>query len=128
MKNMYLILSVLFLFTGCSEEETKQQENSIYGTWQLVERFDGGSPNPIQIIENGEILVFGQDNSYFNNSYQCNGTYNINNSIIEILAQCVSQDLIKFSYSLENNELKLTNSPSTCDEGCYDKYSKITSE
>jgi len=125
---MYLILSVFILFTGCNEEEVKQQENSLIGTWQLVERFDGGSPVPIQIIEEGEILVFGEDSSYSNNSYQCNGTYIINNSIIEISAQCVTQDLIKFSYSFENNALKLTGSPSTCDEGCYDKYIKIASE
>ena len=29
MKNMYLILSVLFLFTGCNEEETKQEDELI---------------------------------------------------------------------------------------------------
>ena len=56
MKNMYLILSVLFLFTGCNEEEAKKQEDtSIYGTWQLTQSFvvDGArteTPDPITDI------------------------------------------------------------------------------
>ena len=29
MKNMFLIMSIFFMTTGCSEEETKQQENVI---------------------------------------------------------------------------------------------------
>lgn len=29
MKNMFLILSIFFLITGCSEEKTEQQENII---------------------------------------------------------------------------------------------------
>lgn len=128
MKNIYLILSVLFLFTGCNEEETKQQENSFYGTWQLIERFDGGSPTPNQNLENGEVITFSSENLYSNNSYQCDGTYSINNSIIEISIPCITSDLIKYSFSIENNELKLTSSPSTCDEGCYDKYKRILSE
>jgi hypothetical protein len=128
MKNMFLLLSILFFITGCSEEKTEQQNNSIYGTWQLIERFDGGSPTPNQIVENGEIIVFSSDNSYSNNTYQCDGNYNINNSIIEISVLCITTDLIKYSFSIENNELKLTSFPSTCDEGCYDKYKRILSE
>ena len=128
MKNMILILSMFFLITGCSEKETKQQETSIYGTWQLIERFDGGSPTPNQNIENGEIITFSSDNLYLNNSYQCDGNYSINNSIIEISVSCITAELIKYSFSIENNELKLTPFPSTCDEGCYDKYKRILSE
>jgi hypothetical protein len=36
MKNMFLILSIFFMTTRCSEEETKQQENLIYGNWKLT--------------------------------------------------------------------------------------------
>jgi hypothetical protein len=128
MKNMYLILTTFFLFTGCSEEKSKQQENSIYGTWKLIERFDGGSPIPIQTVENGEILILGNNGSYSNSSYSDNGTFILNNSIIEISIPNVTQDLIKFTYGLENNELTLSSYPSNCDEGCYDKYIKLTSE
>jgi len=128
MKNMFLILSIFFFITGCSEEETKSQENSIYGTWQLIERFDGGSPNPNQTIQNGEIITFSSQNIYSNDSYQCNGTYNFNNSILEISASCITADLLKYTFTIENSELKLTAYPTTCDEGCYDKYIRISSE
>ena len=44
---MVLILIMLFLYTGCNEEEKKQKENSIYGTWQLIEIYQsGGGSNP----------------------------------------------------------------------------------
>lgn len=128
MKNMFLILVIFFFITSCSEEETKQQENYIYGTWQLIERFDGGSLTPIQAIENGEILILDKDGNYSNTSYSDSGTFNLNNSIIEISIPSVTQDLIKFTYGLGNNELTLSSYPSTCDEGCYDKYIRLTSE
>ena len=44
MKNMFLILSIFLFITGCSEEETKQQENSIYGQWNLIKYEPGLSP------------------------------------------------------------------------------------
>ncbi len=59
MKNMILILSMFFLFTGC-EKKTKLQETSIYGTWQLIERFDGGSPKPIQAVQSGKTINFSR--------------------------------------------------------------------
>ncbi|QTE21513.1 hypothetical protein [Polaribacter cellanae] len=71
MKNMFLILSIFFLITGCSnEEETKQQENSIYGTWKLtsfVNRLtnnvlvdsDFSNSNRITIIFNRELNFTG---------------------------------------------------------------------
>lgn len=129
MKNMILILSMFFLFSGCDQEkQTEPQENSIYGTWQLIERIDGGSPIPNQNVENGEIIIFSIDNIYLKNLYQCDDNYSINNSIIEISVSCITIDLIKYSLNVENNELKLTPFPSTCDEGRYDKYKRILSE
>lgn len=128
MKNMFLILSIFLFITGCSEKEIKQQETSIYGTWQLIERFDGGSPNPIQTVVDGETVIFSKDSSYSNSSYPDNGTFIINNSIIEISIPNVTQDLMKFTYGVNNSELTLSSYPSTCDEGCYEKYIKLTSE
>jgi len=48
MKNMFLILITLLFTTGCSEEKTKQQENSIYGTWKLTS-FVNQSTNAVLI-------------------------------------------------------------------------------
>ena len=69
MKTMILILSMLFLVTGCNEEKVnEQQENSIYGTWQLVEAwyFDIANPNNTNWgrVSNGYKLTFNKDLSY----------------------------------------------------------------
>lgn len=124
MKNMFLILSILFLITGCSEEEAKQQESSIYGTWQLTKR-QHVLPSSIQIIENGEIITFTSSGSFNSDSYLCEGSYVIiDDFIIEVSFQC--RDEISFSYSSENNELILRRAFGF--EGGYDEYEKISSE
>ena len=126
---MFLLFTFFFFASSCGEEkQPEQQENSIYGTWQLTERFEGGSLIPRQSVENGEIIIFSKNNSYSGSSFQCDGTYNINNEIIEIMIPCTTMDTIKYAYFLENSDLKLMPYPSTCDEGCYDKYKKISSE
>lgn len=75
MRHTHFLLAIFFFIKGCSKEEIDlqvdkqpleeieqitnhlviikqqteehqvQQEDSILGTWQLFERFDGGSPN-----------------------------------------------------------------------------------
>jgi hypothetical protein len=42
MKKMFLILSIFFLITGCSEEKTEQQENIITENAALYYYFDAG--------------------------------------------------------------------------------------
>ncbi|MBC6427091.1 MAG: hypothetical protein GDA51_11655 [Ekhidna sp.] len=51
---------MLLFVTGCGEDEPKQQLDtiSIFGTWQLVEKYDGGSLRPKQPVENGYLLSF----------------------------------------------------------------------
>jgi len=67
---MYLILSIFFFITGCSEKETKQQEKSIYGTWKLASFVnqstnnilidsDFSNSNQITIIFNRELNFTG---------------------------------------------------------------------
>lgn len=125
-----LILVITTSFTSCNknEENNINPENSIIGTWQLIERFDGGSPTPIQNIENGEIIEFNLDLTYSNNTFSCDGSYIINNSNIDILVPCISSDNLTYTFSFENKYLLMTSIPSTCDEGCYDKYKRLNSE
>ena len=124
MKNMYLILSIFFIISSCSDEQTEQQENSIYGTWQLTKR-QHVLPSSIQIIENGEIITFTSSGSFNSDSYLCEGSYDIiSDSIIEVSFQC--RDEISFSYTRENNSLILRRAFGF--EGGYDEYEKISSE
>jgi hypothetical protein len=125
MKKMIILFSLLLTLSSCSEDDKEQvQENSIIGSWQLIERFDGGSPNPIQEVQNGKIISFNSEMIYTDNSIDCDGIYSLENSIINIDIPCLD---ITFSYnfSFENEFLLLTDNPSNCDEGCYDKYKKI---
>jgi hypothetical protein len=72
MKNMYLILSVLFLFTGCNEEKTEQQENSIYGTWKLTSFINQSTNNVLvesDFSNSNEItIIFNQDLNFTGNT------------------------------------------------------------
>ena len=49
---MSLILTILFMFTGCNKEEVKQQENLILGQWSLIKFEPGFSPT-----ENFSVMV-----------------------------------------------------------------------
>lgn len=124
MKTMYLILTMFLFITGCNEEEAKQQENSIYGTWQLTKR-QHVLPSSMQIIENGEIITFTSDGSFNSDSYLCEGSFDIiDNSMVKVSFQC--RDEISFLYSSENNNLILRRAFGF--EGGYDEYEKISSE
>ena len=142
MKNMYLILTMFFLFTGCGQEEPKQQldTNSIYGTWQLVEQFYYNIIDPESTwtkVSNGEIIVFYKNNMYYSSTantcssdppisgYFKTGTTDKNYNFIAISLSCTEGTFnIKEGYTFENNYLIL--SPiDVCDEGCSYKYKKI---
>ena len=69
---MVLILTTFFFITGCNEENTKpieeakQQENSIYGTWQVKELWSGvgdGSYN-VTKFSNGYTMTFRENNTF----------------------------------------------------------------
>jgi len=123
------VITTLLMSCNKNDENNINSEKSIIGTWQLIERFDGGSPTPIQNIENGEIIVFNPDLTYSNNTFSCDGSYIINNSnIIEILVPCISSDNLTYTFSFENGYLLMTSTPLACDEGCYDKYKRLNSE
>ncbi|TJY33888.1 lipocalin family protein [Pontimicrobium aquaticum] len=130
MKNILIITAVLFLFSSCTKNDSQENyDNDIYGTWQLIERFDGGSPNPNQPVENGDVITFNLDGAFANSSYNCDGNYQINNSIVEINMPCVTSNALEFSFSFDDvGNLLMTSYPNTCVEGCYDKYLKVITE
>lgn len=141
MKTMILILSILLLTTGCSEDETVQQENSILGTWQLIEtKFnDANGAGRWEPFEIGRIIIFNQDLSYESEIYptDCGGinssTYRIQNeseiNVVEITITCVNPNMVfestdSFSFD-ENSNLILIPIEPECPEGCAFKYEKV---
>ena len=142
MKNIFFILSIFFFFIGCSEEETKQQENSIYGSWRLAKRTANnanGSPNNWENVNNGFILKFEESLRFKSNeSTICQnnlneGMFSIstieNEDNIEIsIDNCNSSPndsfIRVFYYSFNENDLILIPKDPACDEGCAFLYIK----
>ena len=141
---MFLILSIFLFITGCNEEETKQQENSIYGTWQLVEQWLGNvgdSSVNWTSVDNGYTMSLMRNNSFSSTEFtvcqnsENNGNFTLNQNtstnLIEISFNCNSTNnqLIRtYSYSLEDENLILSPYSNPCDEGCSYKFKKITIE
>ncbi|MDB9873772.1 hypothetical protein OAC97_00745 [Flavobacteriaceae bacterium] len=128
MKTITLILITTFVAMGCNKSENVEQNSTnskLIGQWQLIERFDGGSPIPIQVIENGVTISFNTDMDYSNSNYTCGtGSYNLAEDLIKITIPCEPAEL-NYTYDFENSDLLLTGYPFSCPEGCYDRYKKI---
>ena len=137
MKNMILILSMFFFITGCSEKETKQQETSIYGTWQLVNSYvvDGFSGSWIS-VNNGFTIMLKRDNTFSSTKYQeCSeGSYFLDLSSEKIILEynCANFNPCENSsskcverFEFDGKLLKLIPEYSACIEGCGEKFKKI---
>ncbi|MBC6411011.1 MAG: hypothetical protein GDA42_11260 [Ekhidna sp.] len=76
MKNIVMTFLLPLISISCNGDEIidsetgVQQESSIFGSWQLVERHHV-LPSSVQIIENGEVIIFNTDGDFFGNSYPC---------------------------------------------------------
>jgi hypothetical protein len=137
MKNMFLILSIFLFITGCSEEETKQQENSIYGTWKLIEIYQGNGGNNPQwtSVDSGYTYTFNNDRIFSSTRFtDCiSGTYEVSGNSITLDYSCngfntgieTPPGTFVESYIFENANLILTPSYLNCFEGCDYKFEKI---
>ncbi len=132
MKFTILILSIFLSLTSCSDDEAKSQENSLLGTWKLIETYgsDGGSSPQWTTVNNGYSYSFNANNSLISNRFTCNGNYQENsNSNVHIQFNCTdSQFDLSYNYVIENGYLILTPSSANCDEGCGEKYQKVIEE
>lgn len=143
MKNLILIFSLVVTVYSCSQnKENSHSENSIYGTWQLIERtannYDGTINNWEQ-IENGYKITFNEDFSYESeiSPSECNEISNssfviVNESsinTIEITINCNNPDISfesKDYYTFEDSSHLILNPiEPACPEGCSFKYKKI---
>ena len=114
MKNMYLILSIFFFITGCSEEETKQQEKSIYGQWNLIKYEPGFSPT--ENFNNGEISWTFQST----NKLQVQVSNSVNKPPLKTIGEYdfsinsdrILIDYIEYDFSINGNTLIISDDPS----------------
>lgn len=115
MKNMYLILAMFIIITGCNEEETKQQENSIYNQWSLIKYEPGLSPtenfNVSQISWNFQqtnILKIQVDNTVITPPLKTEGEYDFS-----INGNRVSINNMVYDFSISENTLIISDNPSS---------------
>lgn len=137
MKNMFLILSIFFFTTGCSEEERTQQENALYGNWKLIEIYqnDGGNNPQWTTVDSGYTYTFNTDGTFSSTRFtECtSGNYQVSSNSITLDYSCNGFDTgiesppgtFIENYIFENNYLILTPSYLNCIEGCDYKFEKI---
>ena len=112
---MILILSIFLLITGCSEEETKQQENSIYGQWSLIKYEPGLAPtesfsvNQISwSFEYTNILKIQTENTVNTPPLKTEGEYEFS-----INGNRISINNMEYDYSTNENTLVISDDPSS---------------
>lgn len=112
---MYLILAMFIIITGCNEEETKQQENSIYNQWSLIKYEPGLSPtenfNVSQISWNFQqtnILKIQVDNTVITPPLKTEGEYDFS-----INGNRVSINNMVYDFSISENTLIISDNPSS---------------
>ncbi len=123
MKNL-IFISILLLFINCTDnsEIDVPNEERIIGTWQLVERFNGGSPQPHQTVKNGYTIAFLKDGTSTSPTYECDQTYFVSENEITFEIPCISS---KYNYNFFFKGDYLYLIAGFCDEGCWNKFKKI---
>lgn len=130
MKTIVLSFLCFISFFSCSDDENKPQENSIIGSWKLVEIYGSdGTDAHWTPIENGYTYSFTGSNTLISNRFQCNGTYSNQTDSITINFDCPENQFNgTYGISFENDNLILSSDPLDCDEGCAEKYKRVASE
>lgn len=129
----YIILcapAFLLLLTAC-----KDQETSLYGTWQLTEVYisPGTREGEWVAVENGYTFDIQPDGTFYSSKYdKCStGSYTISDQTISFMYNCqnfypcnASSSTCIESFSFENQYLVLRPNYLDCIEGCSYKFSK----
>ena len=139
MKNLIILFSLILSFTSCIQnEEERINDNSIVGTWKLVENFvDTSLENngEWKSVENGYIYTFMLDGTFYSNKFPetTQGTYNLTDVLLTLEFNCndfssgffeTPNGTLVESYRIINNELFLSPRYVIC-EGCLWKFKKV---
>ena len=136
MKTLYAIL-VLNLITSCHSDDTPIND-SLFGKWQLVEIYDGGSLQPYRAIENGTSMTFYTDSTLTTTYHslgcstdQTEGSYETTEGEkreeLTVHLSCEDKELtVTYYYGVDSKGfLVISPKESSCDEGCYWKFKRI---
>tara|TARA_R110002050_G_scaffold247153_1_gene384970 strand:+ start:172 stop:576 length:405 start_codon:yes stop_codon:yes gene_type:complete len=130
MKNLILLFSLILSFSSCSQNgEEKINDNSIVGTWKLIEVYssDGGTNPQWKPVENGYTYTFYSNGVIKSSKFNCDGKYTLNTSnSVHIEFDCNNSKMNgNFDFKFMDENLIFTPNPNTCFEGCDEKFMKI---
>lgn len=99
------------------------------GKWKLIETYGsygGELPHWTSVLDS-YLYEFNRDNSLYSDVYPCEGIYAIlERDKIRLSFDCNgSQLLATYDIYLDKELLILTPNPSSCVEGCAEKFEKI---
>lgn len=128
---------VLTLF-GCSnDDENIKDENSIVGTWKLIEVYNdpGDGSGSWNSIENGYTYNFSVNGEFTSTRFsECSsGNYSINSNKLTLDFDCDGftagienpEGTFIENYTFESDRIILVPTYLNCDEGCGWKFEKI---
>jgi len=123
---MSLILTILFMFTGCNKEEVKQQENLILGQWSLI-KFEPGF-SPTENFTNGKVIwLFQQPNKLkveIANTVSFSPIKSTGEYEFSLSGNLISIDNLEYDFSINGNILVISDDPSS--DGFKATFSKVT--
>lgn len=137
MKCVIVSFIVLSLF-GCNNEDEVKREQSIIGTWQLVEIYQSeGGPGSWSTVENGYKYTFLNNGNFSSDRFdECaNGTYSIESNELILNYDCdgfttgieTPEGVFIEKINFESGYLSIIPTYVTCVEGCDYKFKKINS-
>jgi hypothetical protein len=137
MKNLILILLLNISFFGCKEEDLKL-DNTIYGTWQLVEVWEvSGVKGKWVTVNDGYTYKLSSSNTFESTMYEeCEtGTFQIKSDSLIFEYSCSQFSPCETGNSrciekLEKQDCLIVLTPTymNCAEGCGRKFKKIADE
>ncbi len=139
-KLFFIVISSLFLICCSSSNNTIEtpQDNSIIGSWQLVQAYiaSGGSNNAWRDIENRYVYVLKEDGTFTSTRFDAcdKGEYSYNETSLTLAFHCENftmgietpEGTFVESASMEDGFLVLSPTYLSCDEGCLFRFSKIS--
>jgi hypothetical protein len=115
--------------TACGQKEKIVKESTFAGKWQLIKMVETGAPvaGNVTMYDNGKTIVFNTNSKFTDNTFNCEGTYSVENNELNVSIPCsTTNKTFRYKFSFENSEtLQLTQIPHACDEGCYLVFKKL---
>lgn len=126
MKKFIVLITVLLLI-GCSAQDDSPENQSIIGTWKLVEEYGSyGAAGSWKSVGDGHQIVISEENIIQSDLYSCGGDYQLeSDNQISIEFDCSEAKFsLDYNYKLEGDNLILS-VISGCDEGCAEKFKRL---